>query len=81
MLHPIKNSTNFTSITSILHPKEKKENKSKYHDPLNNWWVKGATYTNEIGTTIHEISPRLAQILWIPSIMYLGADIYDKIQK
>lgn len=78
MLHPIKNSTNFTSITSILHPKEKKENKSKYHDPLNNWWVKGATYTNEIGTTIHEISPRLAQILWIPSIMYLGADIYDK---
>lgn len=76
--HPIQYRTNFTSVLSLFHRKEKKEKAENYDDPLNYWWVKAATYSNEVGTTIREMAPKLGQALWIPSIMYLGADIYDK---
>ena len=36
------------------------------------------TYSSEIGATVNEIAPKLTFALWIPSFMYLGADIYDK---
>ena len=36
------------------------------------------SYSNEIGTAISEIAPRLGAALWAPTFMYLGADIYDK---
>lgn len=78
MLYPIRTNTNFTNLTSIFHRKENKDRQSNYNDPLNNWWVKSASYTNEIGASIHEIAPRLGQLLWVPTIMYMGADIYDK---
>lgn len=78
MLYPIRTNTNFTNLTSIFHRKENKDRQNNYNDPLNNWWVKSASYTNEIGASIHEIAPRLGQLLWVPTIMYMGADIYDK---
>lgn len=28
--------------------------------------------------TVNEIAPKLTFALWVPSFMYLGADIYDK---
>jgi len=50
----------------------------KYQDPLNKNWMVGLSFSNELGAAVYEIAPRLSQILWIPPLMYLGADIYDK---
>ena len=36
------------------------------------------SYSNEIGTAISEIAPKLGTALWAPTFLYLGADIYDK---
>ena len=36
------------------------------------------SYSNEIGTAISEIAPRLGTALWAPTFLYLGADLYDK---
>lgn len=49
-----------------------------YIDPLMKWPVRGLAYMNEIGVAISEVAPALGQALWIPTLMYLGADIYDK---
>ena len=50
----------------------------KYKDPLNMPLMQMASYSSEIGTAIIEIAPKLGTALWAPSLMYLGADIYDK---
>ena len=52
--------------------------KSKYYDPLNKGVLVALSYSNEIGTAISDIAPRLGAALWAPTFMYLGADIYDK---
>lgn len=76
LLYPI----NFTSKA----PTSKQENKSdkqaqkKYNDPLNKNWMVALSFSNELGAAVYEIAPRISQILWIPPLMYLGADIYDK---
>lgn len=62
--------------TSLINPVQ--ANSSKYHDPLNKDSIVLMSYSNEIGTAISEISPKLGTALWIPTFMYLGADIYDK---
>lgn len=49
-----------------------------YTDPLMQWPVRGLAYMNEIGVAISEVAPALGQALWIPTLMYIGADIYDK---
>ena len=56
----------------------KHKHKHKYHDPLNKKIPVLMSYSNEIGTAISEIAPRLGAALWAPTFMYLGADIYDK---
>lgn len=59
--------------------KETEEKKEvKYEDPLNDWKVRTLSYSNEIGAALNVITPRLGAALWIPTFMYLGADIYDK---
>lgn len=55
-----------------------KDKKHKYQDPLNKKVPVLMSYSNEIGTAISEIAPRLGAALWAPTFMYLGADIYDK---
>lgn len=50
----------------------------KYEDPLLNWPVRGLAYSNEIGVGIKEIAPKLGMLMWVPALMYFGADIYDK---
>lgn len=52
--------------------------KVKYNDPLMTWPLRGLAYTNEVGVAISEIAPALGLALWIPALMYFGADIYDK---
>lgn len=64
--------------TGLTPPKNNGAKEKKYKDPLNNWVVKSLSYTNEIGAGINEIAPKLTFALWIPTFMYLGADIYDK---
>lgn len=49
-----------------------------YDDPLNKWPVRGLAYTNELGAALSEIAPTLGVLLWIPALLYFGADIYDK---
>ncbi len=59
-------------------PQTKKSKKHKYQDPLNKKIPVLMSYSNEIGTAISEIAPKLGAALWAPTFMYLGADIYDK---
>ena len=49
-----------------------------YTDPLTKWPIRGLAYSNEIGVAISEIAPTAGTLLWIPALMYFGADIYDK---
>lgn len=51
---------------------------NKYKDPLNSNSAVLMSYSNEVGTAVSEIAPKLGLALWIPTFMYLGADIYDK---
>lgn len=55
-----------------------KSKKHKYQDPLNKKVPVLMSYSNEVGTAISEIAPKLGMALWAPTFMYLGADIYDK---
>ena len=50
----------------------------KYKDPLSQKTLVLMSYSNEVGTAISEIAPKLGTALWAPTFMYLGADIYDK---
>lgn len=56
----------------------KHQHKKKYKDPLNSNAAVLMSYSNEMGTAISEIAPKLGTVLWIPTFLYLGADIYDK---
>lgn len=52
--------------------------KRKYNDPLLQWPVRGLAFTNDIGAAVMDIAPVMGQALWVPALMYFGADIYDK---
>lgn len=77
MIHPIAFSAN-TQTKKQDSTADNKQNAKKYNDPLNKNWMVALSFSNELGAAIYEIAPKLSQILWIPPIMYLGADIYDK---
>lgn len=74
MIYPVE----FGSQNKKTETSANKQNNKKYSDPLNQKWMVALSYSNELGAAIYEIAPKLSQILWIPPIMYLGADIYDK---
>ena len=64
---------------SVFTADEKKVIKDdKYSDPLMNWPIRGLAYTNELGAALSEIAPKTGTLLWIPALLYFGADIYDK---
>ncbi len=58
--------------------KDIKQSENDYVDPLTKWPIRGLAYSNELGVAIGEIAPRIGTMLWIPALMYFGADIYDK---
>ena len=62
----------------MINPVNSETQKNKYHDPLNKTIPVLMSYSNEVGTAISEIAPKLGTALWAPALMYLGADIYDK---
>ena len=49
-----------------------------YKDPLMKWPWRGLAFTNDIGAAVMDIAPNLGMGLWVPALMYFGADIYDK---
>lgn len=50
----------------------------EYRDPLMKWPLRGMAFTNEIGESLRPIIGSYATLSWIPVLMYIGADIYDK---
>ena len=52
--------------------------KAEYKDPLMKWPLRGCAYSNEVGAAISSLAPKLGAALWVPALMYFGADIYDK---
>ena len=62
----------------MVNPINTNSTNTKYRDPLNRPIPVLMSYSNEIGTAISEIAPKLGAALWAPTFMYLGADIYDK---
>lgn len=50
----------------------------EYKDPMMRWPLRGAAFTNEIGEALRPIIGGYATLSWVPALMYIGADIYDK---
>lgn len=50
----------------------------EYKDPLMRWPLRGAAFTNEVGEALRPIIGNYATLSWIPALMYIGADVYDK---
>lgn len=75
-------NNNIAAITNKSSAAAKKSNSTQkntqYTDPLEKWPVRGLAYTNEIGAAISEIAPKTGLLLWVPALLYFGADIYDK---
>ena len=55
-----------------------REKLGEYSDPLLKWPLRGLAFTNDIGAAVMDIAPNIGLALWIPALMYFGADIYDK---
>ena len=72
-------------ITPIGAPSEsfRADNKTvnqngEYRDPLMRWPLRGAAFTNEVGEALRPIIGGYATLSWVPALMYIGADVYDK---
>lgn len=50
----------------------------QYKDPLMHWPLRGAAYTNEVGEALRPLIGEYATLSWVPALLYIGADIYDK---
>ncbi len=50
----------------------------EYKDPLMRWPLRGAAFTNEVGEALRPVIGNYATLSWIPALLYIGADIYDK---
>lgn len=48
------------------------------NDPYMKWPLRGLAYTNEVGEIIRPMSGFLANLLWVPAIGYIAADVADK---
>ena len=49
-----------------------------YSDPLMKWPLRGCAFSNEVGEALRPIIGNYATLSWIPALMYIGADVYDK---
>lgn len=55
-----------------------KNNKDNYDDPLLKWPLRGCAFTNEVGEALRPLIGNFATLSWIPALLYIGADVYDK---
>lgn len=49
-----------------------------YKDPLMRWPLRGAAFTNEVGEALRPVIGSYATLSWVPALLYIGADVYDK---
>lgn len=49
-----------------------------YKDPLMQWPLRGAAFTNEVGEALRPVIGGYATLSWAPALLYIGADVYDK---
>ena len=54
------------------------DNRGEYRDPLMKWPLRGAAFTNEVGEALRPLIGGYATLTWVPVLMYIGADVYDK---
>lgn len=74
IVKPIRNiNTAFFADNKTLDPKT-----GEYLDPLMHWPLRGAAFTNEIGEALRPIIGNYATLSWVPALLYIGADVYDK---
>ena len=50
----------------------------EYNDPLMQWPLRGAAFTNEVGEALRPVIGGYATLSWLPALLYIGADVYDK---
>jgi len=50
----------------------------EYKDPLMRWPLRGAAFTNEVGEAMRPLIGKYATLSWVPALLYIGADVYDK---
>lgn len=50
----------------------------EYKDPLMQWPLRGAAFTNEVGEALRPVIGGYATLSWAPALLYIGADVYDK---
>ena len=58
--------------------KTKDPHTGHYKDPLMRWPLRGAAFTNEVGEALRPLIGGYATLSWVPALLYIGADIYDK---
>lgn len=74
MIRPVSNlSGNFQADTRTIDRKT-----GDYKDPLMKWPLRGAAFTNEVGEALRPIIGGYATLSWVPALLYIGADVYDK---
>ena len=69
----INNSIKFRADKSSVNPIT-----GEYRDPLMKWPLRGAAFSNEVGEALRPMIGNYATLTWIPALLYIGADIYDK---
>lgn len=73
-IKPINNSKFvFNADNQTIDPKT-----GEYKDPLMNWPLRGAAFTNEVGEALRPLIGKYATLTWAPALLYIGADVYDK---
>lgn len=73
MIKPIiAGSTNFRALDDI-NPET-----GDYKDPLMKMPLRGAAFSNEVGEGLRPLIGEYATLTWVPVLLYIGADIYDK---
>lgn len=61
-----------------MSPNTFRNNSNDYNDPLLNWPLRGAAFTNEVGEAMRPLIGDYATLSWAPALLYIGADVYDK---
>ena len=68
---------NFKSNNKIVDNNSTKEKQAK-EDIYMKWPLRGLAYSNELGEIVRPMSGLVANLLWIPAIGYIAADVGDK---
>lgn len=68
------------SAQNVFKADKKNINKEtgEYKDPLMQWPLRGAAFTNEVGEALRPVIGGYATLSWAPALLYIGADVYDK---